>query len=863
VPILNVGTAPGDFPTIQAAVNAAANGDTIEIAAGTYREQVTINGKDLTVHGAAAGGTIIESPDAASLVVNATDPNAARPNKFAVVAVTGGANVTIDGLAVDGRRQGFQNRADYDFVGVYVLNSDAVINGVAVSNIVSDQLFGAQRNIAIIATSHDVAHGGNGPHTVTIEHSTVSNFQKEGILVNGATLTVDIHDNTITGTVTPNQSQNGMQVGSSGAFAGTKGTIDHNTITSIDNPNGGASGILVFHADASLAITNNDVSGIDPNDQNSGIVVLDSNGGIVQGNSISSFAAALTDEDVFGPETTVLSHSGNIFTNNAINILLAPEAAGTTPITFSGSQGHDELHGTAAADTLSGGAGSDTVDGGAGNDTLNGGGGQDTLTGGAGADKFVFDAVALADARAATPIFDEVADYNQGNSGIFSASEGDQIDLSALLSAAYNHGNGPVVSSLVRAYEDSSGTFASLQINPDGANWVTIARLDGVQIGKTVNAILDASLPAGATITVTAAPPPAGTTAEMVLRGSNTSPAVAGQYEIYDIGNNAILAAYQLGQVGTDWAFVTLGGFFGSDTTDMILRNSSTGGFEVYDISNNNITNAAFMGTVGLEWQVMGFGNFSSFGETDMMLRNVNTGGIEVYDINNNQITGANFMGTVGLNWQVGGFGNFSSRGTSDMILRNTTTGGLEVYDINSNQITGAAFMGTVGLDWQIIGVGNFSSMPGETDMIMRNTTTGGLEVYDIANNQITGAAFLGTVGLEWQVAGVAPVSGAGASDLVLRNVNTGAFEVYNIANNQITGAALLGTVGLDWQLGGFAVDPPTGSAASMGNSSQVAQLVQAMAGFGGRSGAAESLNTAILGADTSQQPLLTTPQHA
>jgi hypothetical protein len=221
---------------------------------------------------------------------------------------------------------------------------------------------------------------------------------------------------------------------------------------------------------------------------------------------------------------------------------------------------------------------------------------------------------------------------------------------------------------------------------------------------------------------------------------------VMGQYEIYDIGNNSILAGYSLGQVGTTWGFVTLGGFFGSDTTDMLLRNSSTGGFEVYDISNNNITNAAFLGTVGLDWQVMGFGNFGSFGETDMMLRNVNTGGVEVYDIRNNQITGANFMGTVGLNWQQPVFGNFSSRGTSDMILRNTSSGGLEVYDINSNQITGAAFMGTVGLDWQIIGSGDFSSMPGESDLIMRNKNTGGLEVYDIANNQITGASFLGTV---------------------------------------------------------------------------------------------------------------------
>ena len=133
------------------------------------------------------------------------------------------------------------------------------------------------------------------------------------------------------------------------------------------------------------------------------------------------------------------------------------------------------------------------------------------------------------------------------------------------------------------------------------------------------------------------------------------------------------------------------------------------------------------------------------------------------------------------------------------------------------------------------------------------------MEVYDINNNQLTNAAFIGTVGLEWQFAGIAPVHGPGASDLVLRNVNTGAFEVYDIANNQLTGAAPLGAVGLDWQLGGFAADPPTSSAGSSGSTSQ---LVQAMAGFGGGGSTAESLNAAALAADTSQQPLLTTPQH-
>jgi len=215
------------------------------------------------------------------------------------------------------------------------------------------------------------------------------------------------------------------------------------------------------------------------------------------------------------------------------------------------------------------------------------------------------------------------------------------------------------------------------------------------------------------------------------------------------------------------------------------------------------------------------------------------------------------------LDWQQAAFGNFSSRGTSDMILRNTNTGGLEVYDIDSNQITGAAFMGTVGLDWQIVGSGNFSSNPGESDLMMRNTKTGAFEVYDIANNQITAAFSLGAVGLDWQVAGFAPISGAGASDMVLRNTKTGAFEVYDISNNTITTAASLGSVGLDWQLGGFAADAPGASSAAMGGSSEVGQLVQAMASFGAESGAADGLNVASLAQDSSQQPLLTPPQHA
>jgi hypothetical protein len=52
----------------------------------------------------------------------------------------------------------------------------------------------------------------------------------------------------------------------------------------------------------------------------------------------------------------------------------------------------------------------------------------------------------------------------------------------------------------------------------------------------------------------------------------------------------------------------------------MILRNKNTGQFEVYDIRNNAITSASNLGTVGLDFQVAGFGPFHGPGTSDMML---------------------------------------------------------------------------------------------------------------------------------------------------------------------------------------------------------------------------------------------------
>jgi parallel beta-helix repeat protein len=88
---------PRDFPTIQAAVDAAAPGATISIQPGTYAEQIVI-AKDVTLKGDSLG-TIIQAPAALTPYAAVV---AAQVPIVAVVRITASAHVTLSGLTVTG-----------------------------------------------------------------------------------------------------------------------------------------------------------------------------------------------------------------------------------------------------------------------------------------------------------------------------------------------------------------------------------------------------------------------------------------------------------------------------------------------------------------------------------------------------------------------------------------------------------------------------------------------------------------------------------------------------------------------------------------------------------------------------------------
>jgi hypothetical protein len=123
----------------------------------------------------------------------------------------------------------------------------------------------------------------------------------------------------------------------------------------------------------------------------------------------------------------------------------------------------------------------------AANDTIDAGHGGTILFGGAGADKFVFGPATPLDAPTPAQVT-HVADYH--------AAEGDSFDFSAITSAFHNSSVND--SLVVRAVEDASGKFATLQVDhidpmglPSAPNWVNVAQLDGAHAGDAVNVLID------------------------------------------------------------------------------------------------------------------------------------------------------------------------------------------------------------------------------------------------------------------------------------------------------------------------------------------------------------------------------------
>jgi parallel beta-helix repeat protein len=282
------------FATIQAAVNAAAPGDTVSVYNGTYAEQVTVTKNNLTLQEASGQTATIKSPAAP----------VAGPSGFAIlVDVNRATGVRIANFTIDGN-----NNANL-VTGVQVEGGgSATITGNTIQNVTGSALTSGSGGYGIRVGRSGFNLGPATTGTATITSNVVKGYGKDGIVVAAVGSSASVEGNTVTGLGSkPNAAgtQNGIEV-SYGATA-TVGITSKNTVSANQSKKGlfWSSGILVDGAGAGVRVgssqggntlTNNDV----------GIWVLDSLNPTVSNNNVTAstnYGIAFDTDPSFDPAT--------------------------------------------------------------------------------------------------------------------------------------------------------------------------------------------------------------------------------------------------------------------------------------------------------------------------------------------------------------------------------------------------------------------------------------------------------------------------------------------------------------------------------------------------------------------------------
>lgn len=188
---------PRDFATIQAAVNAAAPGDAVNVGPGTFTEQVVIN-KDLDLHGAGPSATVVKAPAALAPYGERVSDSAPLA---AIVRVGNHAKVHLSGLGITGpvpctsvdEGIGVVEDANLDVSDTRV--SDLVAAGCAAE--AYGMVFGVSRGYAINGVPGGTSATGH------VSHVVIDTFQSAGIIVVGpfgrSPSRVTLSDNTVVG----------------------------------------------------------------------------------------------------------------------------------------------------------------------------------------------------------------------------------------------------------------------------------------------------------------------------------------------------------------------------------------------------------------------------------------------------------------------------------------------------------------------------------------------------------------------------------------------------------------------------------------------------------------------------------------
>lgn len=379
------GALVGSFGTLQAALAASRDGDTILLAAGTYAGEVTVD-KDVTIKGANAG-------------IRGDATRSAESNLAGAVFVTA-AGVAFDGVQFSGAGKPSGYRFDSGLTAqandLTVTNS--LFQGSGEAALQTTQVTGLDIGRSKFAGYGIGAYVSGGGSTGAIHDNLFQgagggetglgngvNSETSGVTINGNTFdglyagvlnlfpfgpqSVDLTDYVFGNVLTNNAAERPIQVYPTSQSTSFLGTNENEA----------------FNGDV-LGATPVSFDGRGGNDHIYGGAGADTLKGGTGDDVIYSGLGADTIDGGANDDTVDYRYSGAAVQVNLANGgNTGGDAEGDTITAV------ENVTGSGFADTLTGAAGANTLVGGGGNDRLDGGGGTDMLVGGTGDDLYIVD----------------------------------------------------------------------------------------------------------------------------------------------------------------------------------------------------------------------------------------------------------------------------------------------------------------------------------------------------------------------------------------------------------------------------------------------------------------------------------------
>ncbi|MBX3000920.1 MAG: right-handed parallel beta-helix repeat-containing protein [Caldilineaceae bacterium] len=293
-PFYNV-TADTYHPTLQAAINAATAGDTIEVAAGTYTEEINLN-KAVTIEGANAGIAAGAYP----------------ATRGAETIINGGFIVSASGAKIDGLTIQNGRSSGGVKVGVAVATSTVTIANTIIESVASP-------------AQSDGISTQPGNNNLTVSNSTIRNNWR-GIYLNPGS------GHVLTGNLIESNNGVGVGIGSDGlsnttlvgnTFTGNNlegwgsSAVGANVSAHFNVFNGGANGIYHYGGNAIHAINNwwGNASGPTHASNSGGTGAVVTNNVFFDpwlGVEVSTVDGAILDEDdvLSGPDGSSATNNG-------------------------------------------------------------------------------------------------------------------------------------------------------------------------------------------------------------------------------------------------------------------------------------------------------------------------------------------------------------------------------------------------------------------------------------------------------------------------------------------------------------------------------------------------------------------------